>query len=236
MKMMFSRRDLMRIMIPLVIQQVLAVTIGMADSMMVSAAGEAAVSGVSLVNSLDILLICIFSALAAGGSIVVSQFLGKKDTELACSSAKQLIYTTTAVATFISLVVIVFRFPLLDALFGDVEADVMRHAQSYFLYVALSFPFLAMYDAGAALFRAMGNSMVSMSTSLVMNVLNLIGNAILIFGFGMGAAGAAIATLFSRIVGAFVIIVLLHKKDNVVHVERIFHFRPDFSVIKRILR
>ena len=149
---------------------------------------------------------------------------------------KAAIYTTTAVATFISLVVIVFRFPLLDALFGDVEADVMRHAQSYFLYVALSFPFLAMYDAGAALFRAMGNSMVSMSTSLVMNVLNLIGNAILIFGFGMGAAGAAIATLFSRIVGAFVIIVLLHKKDNVVHVERIFHFRPDFSVIKRILR
>jgi Na+-driven multidrug efflux pump len=143
-KTLFTRKNLVQIILPLIIQQLLAVTIGMADSMMVSSAGETAVSGVSLVTTLDILLICAFSALATGGAIIISQFIGKKDLELARSSAKQLIYATTGVAVVIATAVLIFRYPLLDVLFGDVEAEVMANAQSYFFYVALSFPFLGL--------------------------------------------------------------------------------------------
>ena len=229
---LFSRKSLFKIIFPLIIQQLLAVTIGMADSMMVSSSGEAAVSGVSLVTTLDILLICAFSALATGGAIVISQFIGKKDLDLARSSAKQLIYATTGVAVVIAASVLIFRVPLLNVLFGDVEAEVMKNAQSYFFFIALSFPFLGLFDAGAAIFRAMGNSMISMTSSILMNVINLIGNAVLIFVFHLGAAGAAIATLISRIIGAVIITVLVHNKKNVVYVEKILHYRPNFKLIK----
>ncbi|MBE6610083.1 MAG: MATE family efflux transporter [Ruminococcaceae bacterium] len=235
-KPLFSRKSLIKIIFPLIIQQLLAVTIGMADSMMVASAGEEAVSGVSLVTTLDILLICAFSALATGGAIVISQFIGKKDFDLARSSAKQLIYATTGVAVIIAASVLVFRVPLLNVLFGDVEDAVMSNAQSYFFFIALSFPFLGLFDAGAAIFRAMGNSMISMTSSILMNVINLIGNAILIYVFHLGAAGAAIATLISRIIGAVIITVLVHNKKNAVYVERIFHYRPNFKIIKSILR
>jgi len=117
---------------------------------------------------------------------------------------------------------------LLTALYGSVEADVMAHAQSYFFYASLSFPFLALYDSVAALYRAMGKTALTMNVSILMNVLNVIGNAILIYAFEMGAAGAAISTLFSRIIGSVLIVVLIHNKKNVIYVEKIFKYRPDF--------
>lgn len=234
--MLFTKRDLLKITVPLIIQQVLAVTIGMVDTMMVSSAGEAAVSGVSLCTTLDILLINVFTALVSGGAVVIAQFLGKRDMDLVKDSSKQLLYATTGVAVLIMLIVLVVRVPLFNLLFGDVEADVMNSAQSYFFFIALSFPFLGLYDAGAALFRTMGNSMVSMLVSIFMNILNVIGNAILIMEFDMGAAGAAISTLVSRIIGAVIMTALLHNKKNVIHVEKLFHYRPNFGIIKSILR
>lgn len=233
---MFSKKSLAKIIIPLIIQQVLAVTIGMADSMMVSSAGEEAVSGVSLVTSLDLLLIFCFSALASGGAIVISQFVGQNNVGTAKKAAKQLVYVTVGVATVLTLIVVALRYPLLSLLFGDVEEAVMSSAQDYFFYVALSFPFLALYDAGAAVFRANGNSMISMLTSILMNCVNLTGNAILIFGFEMGAAGAAIATLISRAVGGILVLILAHRKTEKVHLEKMLRYRPDGTLIKRILK
>lgn len=234
--MKFTRQQLFKLIFPLLIQQILAVTIGLADSMMVSSAGEEAVSGVSLVNSLDILLITMFSALASGGAIVTSQFIGKGDLDLANRSAKQLIYVTTGVALVVSTVVLLLRVPLLDLLFGDVEAAVMSHALAYFLFIALSFPFLAIYDSGAAILRSMGKSTVTMTVSVGMNLMNVVGNAVLIFGFHLGAAGAAIATLISRVVGAAIMLLVIHNKNNPVHIEHLFHYRPNGILIKRILR
>lgn len=234
--MLFTKRNLFQIIFPLVIQQTLTVLIGMIDSVMVSSAGEAAVSGVSLVNTLDVLLIYAFSALVTGGSIVISQLFGKNDLKLVRSSAKQLIYVATFVATVLSITVITIRVPLLSLLFGDVETSVMQSAQSYFLFVAASFPFLALYSAGTAIFQCMGNSLISMLVSVIMNLVNVVGNAILIYIFDMGAAGAAIATLFSRIVGAIIIITLLHNKKNLIYIEKLFHYKPDFHIIKQILR
>lgn len=233
---MFSRKDLAKIILPLVVQQILAVTVGMADSMMVSSAGETAVSGVSLVTSLDLLLIFCFSALASGGAIVISQFVGQDNLTTARESAKQLIYVTVGVAAFITAVVIVIRYPLLNLLFGDVEDAVMSAAQDYFFYIALSFPFLALHDAGAAIFRANGDSMTSMITAVIINCVNIAGNAVLIFVFHMGAAGAAISTLLSRAVGGFIVLLLAHRKNNKVYLEETLHYRPNGTLIKRILR
>ena len=233
--MLFTRKDLTRIFLPLLLEQILAVTVGMFDSMMVSSAGEAAVSGVSLVDSINILLSNIFAALATGGAVVCSQFLGRRDHDSARTSAKQLYYVVFFAATAIMAIALLFRSSLLSLIFGKIEADVMGHAQIYFLFTALSYPFLAVYNGGAAIFRAIGNSKISLYVSLGMNVVNIAGNAILIYGFGLGAAGAAIATLFSRILGAWVMLALSHNKANPIYVENLFRVRLNFPIIRNIL-
>ena len=233
--MLFSRKDLTRILLPLLAEQILAVTVGMFDSMMVSSVGEAAVSGVSLVDSINILMSNIFAALATGGAVVCSQFLGRKDQNAACKSAKQLYYVALFVSVAIMAIALCFRSALLSLIFGKIEADVMGHARIYFLFTALSYPFLALYNAGAAVFRAMGNSKISLHVSMGMNAVNIAGNAILIYGFHLGAAGAAIATLFSRIIGAVVLLVLSGNAKNPIYVDKLLQYRPDLPMIKNIL-
>ena len=232
---LFSGRALFSIIFPLILQQILSITVGTADSMMVAYAGEAAVSGVSLVNTLDTLLVLVFTSLVSGGSVVVAQALGRKDLAGARAAAKQLYYVTAIIAVVLSAVVIILRRPLLHLLFGTVEADVMDSALGYFFFVALSFPLLAIDSATAACFRVMGNSMVSLLVSLLMNLLNIGGNALFILVFEWGAVGAAVATLIARIVGATVLTVLLHSKKNDVYLEKMLHYKPDFRVIRSIL-
>lgn len=233
--MLFSRRDLFKIILPLFAEQLLAVTVGMCDSMMVSSAGEAAVSGVSLVDSINLFLIYVFSAFGAGGAVVCSQFMGKKDYVAARTSAKQLVYSVLAVSILIMTVALVFRTTLLKLIFGSIEADVMFHAKNYFLFTALSFPFIALYNSGAAIFRSMGNSKVSMFASIITNSINIIGNAIFIFKFRLGAAGAAIATLIARAIGATIMMVLVRNKHNPIYLEKMLRVKLDFPIIKRIL-
>lgn len=203
--MLFSKDDLKKLLIPLLLEQALAVTIGMADTVMVASCGEASVSGVSLVDSINVLLIMVFSALATGGAVVTSQCLGKKDLKQATAAAKQLFYVVLMASLAIMALCLALRYPLLSLLFGSIEADVMNAAQVYFLLSALSYPFLAMYNASAALLRAQGNAKATLYTSIVMNVVNVAGNAVLIFGFGLGVAGAGIATLASRMLGSFAV-------------------------------
>ena len=232
--MRFSKKDLSNIIIPLIIEQTLAVTIGMADSVMVSTAGEAAISGVSLVDTVNLLLIYLFSALSAGGAVVISQFLGKDDKYLAQKAAKQLLWVVFITAIVLTMISLLFRKPLLKLIFGSLEKEVMDNALIYFLFTSLSFPFLGLYNSCAAIFRSMGNSKTSMFSSIIMNFINIAGNAILIIGFGMGAAGAAIATLFSRVVGAVLMLFLLHNNNNLIYIEKLLDFKPDFSIIKNI--
>ena len=234
--MLFSKQDIRKILFPLLVEQILAVALGMFDSMMVSSVGEAAVSGVSLVDSISILLINVFSALATGGAVVCSQFLGHKDTEGARSSAKQLYYAVFAVSSLLMTIALVFSSQILHLIFGKVEADVMAFAKTYFVITAISYPFLGLYNGGAALFRAMGNSKISLYVSLAMNLLNVGGNALLIYGFKLGVAGAAISTLAARIFGAAVMLILSHNRKNTIYVDNILRFRPSFPIIRRILR
>lgn len=234
--MLFSRQALLRIVIPLALQGILTVAIGMVDSMMVSNKGEDAFAGVSLVGSLDVVLITLFSSLAAGGSVVLAQAMGRNDREHACNAAKQLIYASAIVAAAISAVVIILRRPILHLLFGEVEESVMQNALSYFSIIAVSFPLLAIENAISAAFRAQGDSMTTLKTSMLMNLLNIIGNAVLIYGADLGAAGAAWATLFSRLVGAVILLVIAHDQKRYIHVEKIFSYRPDFAIIRDVLQ
>jgi len=234
-KPLFTNRQLARLMVPLVIEQLLLMTVGMADTMMVTSAGEAVVSGVSLVDNVNILIINIFSALSTGGAVVVSQYLGRREPESARSAAKQLLYVVLLVALALMAVGLAAREHILRLIFGDISQDVMDSALVYFLLTAAAYPFIAIYNAGAALFRAMGNSKVSMVNSLIVNVVNIVVNAVLIYGFDMGAAGAGIGTLVSRIVAAVIIGVMIVRPTHVVYVERLLHPELKWSMVKKIL-
>lgn len=233
---MFSRQDLIKLIIPLIIEQALAVTVGLVDSMMVSSVGEAAVSGVSLVDSINTLIIGLFAALATGGAVVSAQLLGHKDEKSACAAGEQLMITIVALALLVMAAALLFGNEVLILLYGGVDPDVMAFSRTYLFYSAMSFPFIAIYNASAALFRSMGNSKVSMFVSLLMNILHIILNVILIFGLELGVAGAAISTLFSRFFAAFLLTILLMNKKYVIHFSIRSFLRVDISMIKRILR
>lgn len=232
---MFSNKDLRKLIIPLVIEQLLAVAVGLADSIMIASVGEAAVSGVSLVDNINVLLINIFSAMATGGAVVAGQYLGKRKPERASESADQLLLFTTGLSIVITILMYMARGFILHVVFGQIEADVMHHADIYLLIVTASIPFIALYNGCAALFRAMGNSKISMKTSVLMNAINITGNAILIYGAGIGVAGAAIPTLFSRMVAAVVLVVLLRRQNQEIHLSRPFHWKWNWDMIKKIL-
>lgn len=232
---LFSRQALIRLIVPLVIEQFLLMTVGMADTVMVTSAGEAAVSGVSLVDQINMLIIQVFAALSTGGAVVVSQYLGREEGDNANTAARQLLYAAVCASGTLTLLALVFRQHILAVIFGQVEADVMSSALIYFLLTALAYPFMAVYNAGAALFRSMGNSKVSMFCSLIVNVINIVVNGILIYGFDMGAAGAGIGTLVSRIAAAVIILSLLRHPENPVKVEGLLRFQFHGRILRRIL-
>ena len=202
----FTNKMLRTLLIPVIFEQVLNSLMGTVDTMMVSNVGSAAISAVSLVDSINVLVIQAFSALAAGGAILCSQYIGQKNHEMANKSARQVLFIITAISVAVTALCLLFRVPLLKLIFGKVESDVMTASQVYFFYTALSFPFIALYDAGASIFRSQGNTRGPMTVSVISNVINIGGNAALIWGFNMGVAGAAIATLASRVFCAVVVL------------------------------
>ena len=223
---LFPRQALVALLLPLIAEQALSVTIGLADTLMVSSVGEAAVSGVSLVDSFNTLMIQIMSALATGGAVVTSQYIGHQEPKNAKAAAAQILFVLSSFSVLVAAV----------GIFGSIDADVMHYAETYFLLSALSYPFIGLYNAGAALFRAQGNSKISMLSSLVMNVVNIGGNAVLIYGFGMGVMGAALASLVSRAIACAVVLYLLQKPDCALRVDSLRAMAPNGGLIRRILR
>ncbi len=234
MKMIFSNKDLKKLIIPLILEQALAITVGMADTMMISSVGEAAVSGVSLVDMFNNLIISVLAALATGGAVVTSQLIGASKREEACRSAKQLLWVDGLITVGISLLVIAGHRGILNLFFGRIEEDVMSNAILYLIISAVSFPFLAIYNACAALFRSMGNSGITLKVSILMNILNVGGNAVCVFGLKMGVAGVAVPSLISRAVAALCLYILLKNPDSLIHLNK-DRFRFDGKMIKKIL-
>ena len=232
---MFTNRMIRSLLIPVVLEQLLNSIMGTADTMMVSNVGSAAISAVSLVDSINILVIQAFSALAAGGAIVCAQYIGQQNQERANESARQVLFIITLISIIVSAICLGFKKPLLRLIFGSVEADVMRASEIYFFYTALSFPFIALYDAAASIFRAQDNTKGPMAISMISNIMNIVGNAIMIWGFHMGVAGAAIATLISRIFCALVVLIQLRRDRQPIVVRDYLKIRPDWPMIGRIL-
>ena len=234
-KHMFTNKMIADLLIPVVLEQLLNSIMGTADTMMVSNVGSAAISAVSLVDSINVLVIQAFSALAAGGAIVCAQYIGQKNVKRANESARQVLFIITAISVVISLICLVFQKPMLRLIFGSVEAEVMRASEIYFFYTALSFPFIAAYDSAASIFRAQDNTKGPMLISMISNVMNIAGNAMLIWGFHMGVAGAALATLISRVFCAVVVLAQLRQDRQPIVVRDYLKIRPDFQMIRRIL-
>ena len=186
---MFTKEDLRRLILPLMVEQLLIVMVGMVDTIMISPCGEAAVSGISLVDSINVLLTGMFSALATGGAVVAAQYLGHKEGDRACRAADQLLLSVLAVSGILVVVSLIGNYGILRIIYRKIDADVMGNARIYFYLSAVSYPFLAVYSAGTALFRAMGDSKISMKTSIVMNAINIAGNAVLLYIFELGVFG-----------------------------------------------
>lgn len=227
-------RQLFSLLLPLMIEQILNSFMGTADTIMITTSGAAAISAVSLVDSINVMVVLIFSAMATGGAILCSQYLGHKNAEKAVYAGKQLILCVTFVSAVGTLALILLRTQILSLIFGSVEEEVMRNSEVYFFITALSYPFIALYNSGAAIFRSDGNSRLPMTVSTISNVLNIVGNAVLIFGFKLGVAGAALSTLGSRVFSALVILIFLKRTKQQIRIDRYF-VKPDFPVISKIL-
>ena len=232
---LFSNRDLRKLLVPIIVEQLLNSLMGTADTVMVSNVGPEAISAVSLVDSINVLIIQAFSALAAGGTILCSHYMGTKDRKGANHCAGQVTMVITCIAVVMTVLGLCFKTPLLRGIFGAVEPAVMEASQTYFFYTLLSFPFIALYDAGSSIFRAQENTRTPMVISILSNLMNIGGNALLIWGFHMGVAGAAIATLVSRIFCAAAVMWKLKNPKLLISVRDYRKLRPDFSVIRRVL-
>lgn len=233
--MLYTNKDLRKLIIPLVMEQFLTLLVGMADTVMISGVGEAAVSGVSLVDTINVLIINIFVAFGTGGAVVAGHFLGQKDAQRASKAAWQTTWFSVLVAVAVTIIFIVFHDGLLHLVFGNVEAAVMENAKDYLIITALSIAPLALYNSCAGMLRAMSDSKTTMWISILMNIINISGNAVLIYGFAMGAAGAAWATTLSRVVAAVIIFGFMFRRQKEISFCGQLTLRFEWEYIKRIL-
>ena len=232
---MFNGAALRALLLPLIIEQFLNTMMGTVDTIMVSNVGPAAMSAVSLVDSINTLLIQAFAALGAGGCIICSQYIGKKNEKEANRAARQVLLVILGISAFIAVVCLIGNRGILRLIFGAVEADVMEAAVVYFFFTALSFPFIALYNGGAAICRAQGDSKRPMLISVISNLVNIGGNAALIWGLHMGVAGVAIATLASRICSAAAVLLFLRRPSGQICVDHYLQIRPDKYLIWKVL-
>lgn len=232
---LFSNRYLAVLIIPLIAEQFLHISLGLFDTLMVSSLGEASVSGVSLVDSISQLFIFVFSAFCTGGAVVSSQYLGNREPAKGCVAAKQLLNTVVFISVTLMAISLALRKQILDLIFGVIEPEVMAASLEYFWILAISYPFLAMFNACTALYRAMGNSRTPLLLALVMNVTNIAFNSLFIFWLDMGVSGAAFGTLVSRMISAAIMLVLICDLRKPIHIERIWRFEFHRDMVRRIL-
>lgn len=231
----FTNKMLFALFFPLLIEQALEFFVGFIDTMMVSTISEAAVSGVFLIDSIMMLLIFSFSALATGGAVIAGQYLGNGELDKGCEASNQLVWFSAILSIIIGLLIFIFKTYIIKLLFGQISSDVFFNADIYLTYMILTIPFVALYNAGAAIYRTMGNAKRPMIIMFICDLLNVIGNAILLFVFGFGVEGVAIPTVFSRLIASVVMIYLVLNEKNDLHIKKTLKYKFDFSMLKKVL-
>lgn len=232
---LFDNKKLAVLLIPLALDQLLNSFMGNVDTFMVSHLGSASISAVSLVDSINVLIVQAFFALATGGTVVCSHYLGCQRKELANDAARQLVFITSVMSVIVSLFCLVFSSQILGLIFGEVEPAVMNNARQYFLISAVSYPFIALYDDGASILRVQENSRFPMLISLAANIVNLVLNLLFVWIMDLGVPGSAFATLLARIFSMAMVMIRLRKKDLKITLQNYFSIRPDWGEIRRIL-
>lgn len=233
--MLFDTKSLRKLIVPLMLEQLLAVSVGMVDTLMVAQSGESAVAGVALVDNINRLIIQMMAALATGGAVVCSQYIGSRKEKAAKKSSAQLEVVLLFFSIIMMLLCLIFTKPLLAAIFGKVTKEVMDCAVLYFMVTSVSYPFLGLYNAGAAIFRSVGNSKISMNISIIMNIVNVVCNAIFVFGFKWSVFGVAFATLLSRVVAGIIMSVNVMMDKNSIRFEKLSDLKPEFGMVGKIL-
>ena len=234
-KHMFSNKALWKLMAPLAFDQLLNSMMGTVGTMVVSNLGSAAISAVSLVDAINVLIVQAFYALAAGGTVVCSQYLGCKKEKEANEAARQLLFITFVLSVVIAAICLAANGSLLRLIFGEVEPQVMKYSRQYFIISAISYPFIALYDDGSSIFRAQENSKTPMMISLCANILNLILNILFVWGLHMEVIGSATATMLSRAFSMIAVLYLLHRPGLIIRLRGYLSIRPIWSQIRRIL-
>ena len=232
---MFSNKDLKDMIVPLFFEQLLVMLVGIVDTFIISYVGEAAVSGVSLVNSFNTIFIYLFTALASGGAVVISQYIGNKDQKNSVRSSSQLLMFSTLFSIVLAIFVLIFHKPILTALFGKVDADVMAACVTYIKISAYSYPFIAIYNAGAALYRSMAKTKTTMYISIWSNLINIVGNCIGVFVLNAGVAGVAVPSLIARAFSAIVITWLCFNTKLTTYYTKKDIFVFDKAILKKVL-
>ncbi len=233
-KLIFSNSYLLKLILPLFGEQFFSILVGIIDSIMVASCGEAAISGVSLIDTIYALFFFLATAFATGGAVVTSQYLGRKEYNNAKGAAKQLIYISVIFGILTALFFIPIKKQLISLIFGNLEKSVFDASITYFDYIFLSIPFLCLFSSASALFRSAGNSKISLQVSIIMNILNVVFNAILIYGLNMGVKGAGIATLISRAVAGVLMIFFITKLNTQIRIKQLFKVRFNWYFLKKI--
>lgn len=216
-------------------EQLLVMLVGIADTFVVSYAEEAAVSGVSLVNSFNTIFIYLFTALASGGAVIISQYIGRHDTEPAGESASQLFTVSLLFSAAAAVVILMLHRQILRLMFGKVEPEVMEACVTYLRISAYSYPAIAVYNAGAAVYRSVGKTSTTMYISVLSNIINVIGNVIGVFVLNAGVAGVAYPSLAARMFSAVVITGLCFRKRERVQYRLGWILQWNRDLMRRIL-
>lgn len=234
-KTVFSNRELKEMIIPLFLEQLLTVLIGVVDTLIISYIGQSAVAGVSLVNQFNTIFIYLFTALASGGSVVISQYIGSQVYERAGKASGQLLMFSTLFSIFIMVAVLVGNTWMLRLLFGRVDSNVMEACVCYLRISAYSYPAMAIYNTGAALYRSLGKTDTTMYISVISNIINLVGNCIGVFVLKAGVEGVAWPSFIARSFSAVAITVLCFSQKRDVFYRVRYIFTWDRDLLKRIL-
>lgn len=232
---MFSNNDLKKLIVPLFLEQLLVMLVGIADTFVVTFVSEDAAAGVSLVNSFNTVFVFLFVALASGGAVIISQYIGHKDNAAAGKTASQLLMVSVLFSVAVSVLILLFNQQLMGLMFGRVEPPVMDACVTYLRISAYSYPALAIYNAGAALYRSFGNTQTTMYVSIAANIINVVGNLIGVFVLEAGVAGVAYPSLIARSFSAVLVTVLCFSRKNPVYYERRHVFAWNSPLLKRIM-